>query len=134
MWKFDNLLATTDDGVVTISINREEKLNALNIATVKELRSAIQNVYDSQEIKGVIITGVGSKAFVAGADIEEIAKLNELNGRKFAENGQEVFQMIERLGCRYAGCQCQEQYHNTCGHNLWGHQCRSTNGMRSMVR
>jgi len=62
---------------------------------VEELRSAIQNVYDSQEIKGVIITGVGSKAFVAGADIEEIAKLNELNGRKFAENGQEVFQLIE---------------------------------------
>ncbi len=62
---------------------------------MEELRSAIQNVYDSQEIKGVIITGVGSKAFVAGADIEEIAKLNELNGRKFAENGQEVFQLIE---------------------------------------
>lgn len=95
MWEFDNLLTNIDNGVVTISINREEKLNALNVATVKELRSAIQMVYDSEDVKGVIITGVGSKAFVAGADIEEIAQLNELNGRKFAENGQEVFQMIE---------------------------------------
>lgn len=95
MWNFVNLLASIDDGVVTISINREEKLNALNGATVEELRKAIQNVYDTQEIKAVIITGAGSKAFAAGADIAEIAQLNELNGRKFAENGQEVFQMIE---------------------------------------
>lgn len=95
MWEFDNLLTSIDKGVVTISINREEKLNALNVATVEELRRAIQNVYDSVDVKGVIITGVGSKAFVAGADIGEIAQLNELNGRKFAENGQEVFQMIE---------------------------------------
>lgn len=95
MWDFVNLLTSIDDGVVTISINREEKLNALNGATVEELRKTIQNVYDTPEIKAVIITGAGSKAFAAGADIAEIAQLNELNGRKFAENGQEVFQMIE---------------------------------------
>ncbi len=95
MWKFENLLASIDDGVFTISINREEKLNALNVATVDELRRAIQNVYDSPTIKAAIITGAGSKSFVAGADITEIAQLNELNGRKFSENGQEVFQLIE---------------------------------------
>lgn len=95
MAKFENLLASIDNGVFTISINREEKLNALNVATVDELRRAIQNVYDTQTIKAAIITGTGSKSFVAGADITEIAQLNELNGRKFAENGQEVFQLIE---------------------------------------
>jgi len=95
MWEFDNLLATLDNGVVTISVNREEKLNALNIGTIEELRNAVQNVYDTPEVKGAIITGSGPKAFVAGADISEIAELNELNSRKFAENGQEVFQIVE---------------------------------------
>src|SRR5690606_40090371 len=77
------------------TINRVDKLNSLNVATVEELRIAIQTVYDDKEIKGVIITGKGDKAFVAGADIAEIAELNEVNGRKFSENGQEVLALIE---------------------------------------
>ena len=95
MWQFENLLTSLSDAIVTISVNREEKLNALNIATIEELRVAVQNIYDTEAVKGAIITGSGSKAFVAGADITEIAELSELNSRKFAENGQEVFQMIE---------------------------------------
>lgn len=92
---FDNLSTTLEDGTFTISINRQEKLNALNVATLEELGSAFQNVYDTPDIKGVIITGRGSKAFAAGADISEIAQLNETNGRQFAERGQQIFRMIE---------------------------------------
>jgi len=76
-------------------INRENKMNALNIETMQEIKLVFQHIYDTASIKGVIITGKGLKSFVAGADIEEIAKLNPVNGRKFSENGQEVFDIIE---------------------------------------
>lgn len=92
---FNHLTFAVENSVATITINREDKLNALNVATIDELQEAVRTIYDSPEIKAGIITGKGSKAFVAGADISEIAALNELNSRKFAENGQEVFRMIE---------------------------------------
>ncbi|MGJ3233676.1 enoyl-CoA hydratase/isomerase family protein [Marivirga sp.] len=96
MADFENLQLANDKGVLTITINRAEKLNALNIATIEELREAFQDIYDNNEVKSVILTGAGEKAFVAGADISEISELNEMNGRKFSENGQEVFEMIEK--------------------------------------
>lgn len=92
---YNNLTLQQEDGVLTIKINREEKMNALNIETVGEIKTAMQKVYDDASIAAVIITGAGEKAFVAGADISEIAELSEVNGRNFAENGQEVFQLIE---------------------------------------
>lgn len=95
MTAFDNLDLINKNGILVITIDRVDKLNSLNIATVEELRTAVQTVYDDKEIKGVIITGRGDKAFVAGADIAEIAELNEVNGRKFSENGQEVLALIE---------------------------------------
>ena len=95
MAPFDNLKLSDQDGILTITVNRENKLNALNSATIEELRLAMQQAFDSKGIHGVIITGTGDRAFVAGADIEEMTSLNEMNGRKYAENGQEVFQMIE---------------------------------------
>lgn len=95
MADYQNLLIQEEDGILTITINREDKLNALNVATVEEIRSIFQRVYDEKGIKGVILTGSGEKAFVAGADISEISELNEMNARKFAENGQEVFSLIE---------------------------------------
>lgn len=95
MAEFENLSLSVSNGILTIEIDRVEKMNALNVKTVEEIRSAIQKVYDDKDIKGVILTGKGEKAFVAGADIKEIAELNEVNGRKFAENGQEVFGLIE---------------------------------------
>lgn len=83
--------------ILVITIARPEKHNALNNSTLEELRNAIQGAYDEKDIKGVIITGEGNNAFVAGADISEIANLNELNGRKFSEKGQEIFALIENL-------------------------------------
>jgi enoyl-CoA hydratase len=90
-----NIQTESSDGIMTITINRPERLNALNFETLHELEIAINAIYDDVSIKGAIITGGGEKAFVAGADITEISKLNEMNGRKAAENGQEIFSKIE---------------------------------------
>jgi enoyl-CoA hydratase len=90
-----NIKLTTQEGILIITICRPEKLNALNFETLNELRFCIKKVYDDKHIKGAIITGEGEKAFVAGADILEISKLNEINGRKAAETGQQIFQEIE---------------------------------------
>jgi enoyl-CoA hydratase len=95
MATYENLLLHIQDNILTITINREDKLNALNIETVKEIKNAIQQVYDDPAIRGAIFVGAGPKAFVAGADISEIAELSEVNARSFAERGQEVFSMIE---------------------------------------
>lgn len=92
---YENLLLKDSEGILTITINRESKLNALNQKTLEELKEVFQEVYDNREIKGVIITGSGEKAFVAGADIKELSQVNEMNARKFAERGQEIFDMIE---------------------------------------
>lgn len=96
MINFDHINTNLKEGILVISINRPDKMNALNKATIEEIGEAMQEVYDDKDIKGVIITGEGDKAFVAGADIAEIAELNELNGRKFSETGQEVFSLIEK--------------------------------------
>ena len=95
MPEYINLISEFDEGILTLKVNREQKLNALNIQTLQELRTAVRSIYDRQEIKGAIITGSGSRAFVAGADISEIAGLEEKEAREFAENGQQVFQLIE---------------------------------------
>ncbi len=95
MAQLENLLTEREGNILTITINRESKLNALNLATLTELKETMQAIYDDDEIRGVIITGAGEKAFVAGADISEFLDVNEMNGRKFSEEGQEIFQMIE---------------------------------------
>ncbi|AKQ46872.1 enoyl-CoA hydratase [Rufibacter radiotolerans] len=95
MTHYNNLLLENKGGILFITVNRPNKMNALNIETVKEINTAFQGVYDDSEVRGVILTGSGEKAFVAGADIAEIAELNEVNGRRFAERGQDVFSMIE---------------------------------------
>lgn len=86
------------DGIATITINRASKLNALNYETMEDLRQALQEIYDNPEIRSTIITGEGTKAFVAGADIAELSKLDEVNAKRYSQNGQDVFAMIEN--CR----------------------------------
>ena len=95
MANYQNLKLDIENGILTLTINRPDKLNALNISTIEEIRAAFTDIYDNPDVNGVIVTGAGEKAFVAGADISEIAELTEVNARKFAENGQEVFDMIE---------------------------------------
>ena len=90
-----NILTEEKNGVLYLTVNREDKMNALNFATLEEIKGIFEEAADNRTIKAVIITGAGEKAFIAGADISEIATLNEVNARKFAENGQEIFAMIE---------------------------------------
>jgi enoyl-CoA hydratase len=90
-----NITSQLSSGIFYLTINRPDKLNALNKQTLSELAVLLNQASDDDDVKGIIITGAGEKAFVAGADIREIAELNELNSRKFAEQGQEVFFMIE---------------------------------------
>ena len=95
MEKFKTLHTDLESGMLTITLNKPEKSNALTMQSMQELRTAIQEVYDNAAIKSVLITGAGEEVFSIGEDIHEIQELNELNGRKFAENGQETFSLIE---------------------------------------
>ncbi|MCL5267200.1 MAG: enoyl-CoA hydratase-related protein [Bacteroidetes bacterium] len=81
-----------------ITLNRPDKLNALNSTVLEELGAALNLAESDSEVAAVIITGSGEKAFVAGADISELNKLNVATGKEFAERGQALFQHIEQFG------------------------------------
>jgi enoyl-CoA hydratase len=88
----------TKDGVAFLTINRPEKLNALNDAVIQELSEAVTEIETDNEIRGVLITGAGPKAFVAGADIAELATQGPLSGKARSLAGQDVFRRLERCG------------------------------------
>jgi enoyl-CoA hydratase len=94
---YKNLLLDINEHIAVLTLNRPDKLNALNHETLSELQQALELVQNDENIFIVIITGSGEKAFVAGADISEINKLSMLDGKKFAEFGQSVFSMIEKF-------------------------------------
>jgi enoyl-CoA hydratase len=89
------LLTNFDKGIFIITINRPDKLNALNKKVLDELDNAIQLVYDDENIKAAIITGQGNKAFVAGADISEFVEVSDEQGAELAKRGQQIFFKIE---------------------------------------
>jgi enoyl-CoA hydratase len=95
---FENLMIADDGGVRTVTVNRPEKLNALNVATVNELDEAVSEIETDDAIDAVVVTGAGDKAFVAGADISELAALGPVEAKEFALRGQAVFRRLERLG------------------------------------
>lgn len=92
---YSTIITESDNGIFTITINRPDKLNALNKAVLDELGSVMDSVYKDDKIKSVIITGRGEKAFVAGADIAEFISLEDHKGRTFAKRGQDIFFKIE---------------------------------------
>ena len=89
---------TDADGVATIVVNRPEKRNALNSALIEELGGAFARVAGDPAVRGLILTGAGDKAFVAGADIAEIAALTPEEARQYALRGQRVFRQLETMG------------------------------------
>ena len=95
---YTSLLFNLRDGIAFITINRPDKLNALNDVVIAELDQAVMAVEADRAVGGVILTGVGPKAFVAGADIAELAKQGPFDGTARALAGQAVFRRIERLG------------------------------------
>lgn len=92
---YQNILIKSENGILTITINRPDKLNALNAQTLSELRDVMHHIYGNRETKAVIITGAGEKAFVAGADISEFTGLTVEKAKKFSVNGHEIFNLIE---------------------------------------
>lgn len=95
---FENILITSENGIGQITINRPSKLNALNVATIQELHDGLENLDANPEIRVIIITGEGEKAFVAGADISEFANFSVEEGAHLAAKGQELlFDFVEKL-------------------------------------
>ena len=95
---YQTLLVDVKDGVAFVTVNRPDKLNALNDQLVADLRDVVAALKADPAVKGVILTGAGPKAFVAGADIGELAKQGVLDGRERALNGQAVLTAIETIG------------------------------------
>jgi len=93
----ENVRIETRDGVAIITVDRPKVLNALNAQTVGEIGEAFEQVRNDEAVKAVILTGGGEKAFVAGADIAELAKMTPITGKATAERGQAVFARIERF-------------------------------------
>ncbi|HEX2251129.1 MAG TPA: enoyl-CoA hydratase-related protein [Gemmatimonadales bacterium] len=86
------------DGIARLTVNRPDKLNALNAIVINELGDAVTRIETDAAVRGVIVTGAGSKAFVAGADINELTEHGVTGGRNRALLGQQVFRRLERCG------------------------------------
>jgi enoyl-CoA hydratase len=95
---YENLLFEVADRVAVITVNRPQKLNALNARTVTELAEAFRSVRDDSHVGAAVLTGAGERAFVAGADISEIRQLDPARGVEMARRGQELTLLMERCG------------------------------------
>jgi enoyl-CoA hydratase len=92
-----NVRTETRDGILVVTVDRPKVLNALNAQTVGEIWSAFEAARDDDRVKAIILTGAGEKAFVAGADISELANMTPITGKATAEKGQRIFHRIERF-------------------------------------
>jgi enoyl-CoA hydratase len=95
--EFKSLLLETTDGVAKLTVNRPQSLNALNSELLVELECAFYQLGQDAAVKVVVITGAGEKAFVAGADIKEMADMSAIEGHQFALKGQRVMLAIEKM-------------------------------------
>src|SRR5207253_5718595 len=93
----ENVRFEVRDNVAVITIDRPKVLNALNAQTVGEIAQAFEQARADESVRAVIVTGGGEKAFVAGADINELAAQTPISGKETAQRGQEVLQFIERF-------------------------------------
>ena len=98
MTDYSNIRVERQDGRATITVTRPDKLNALNAATVAELDAAFRELEADDGVRGLIITGEGGKAFVAGADIGELAKMGPITGIDVSRQGSDAFRRLERMG------------------------------------
>jgi enoyl-CoA hydratase len=95
---YENLLYEKKEGIAYITFNRPKLLNALNRKTIEELREALVDARDDEAVRVLILTGAGEKAFVAGADINELARQTPVDGKEFSLYGQGVFHLLETMG------------------------------------
>ena len=101
---YENILLEKKNAIAYVTVNRPRVLNALNMATMEELRVAFSDIKSDASIRVAILTGAGEKAFVAGADIGELAKQDAVSGKEYAHRGQAVLELIENLGKPVIAC------------------------------
>jgi enoyl-CoA hydratase len=101
---FSNVLLEKKNSIAYLTVNRPKVLNALNMATMEELRTAFHDIKNDAGVRVVILTGAGEKAFIAGADIGELAKHDAVSGKEYTHRGQSVLNLIENLGKPVIAC------------------------------
>ena len=101
---FESIILEKKNSIAYVTVNRPKVLNALNSATLEELRAAFTDIKADREIRVVIFTGAGEKAFIAGADINELAQRDAVSGKEYAARGQSVLDLIENLGKPVIAC------------------------------
>ena len=101
---FENILFEKKNDIGYVTVSRPKALNALNMATMDELRIAFTDIQHDNSLRAAILTGAGEKAFVAGADINELAQQDAVSGKAFAMRGQCVLDLIENLGKPVIAC------------------------------
>src|SRR5947207_5853283 len=101
---FSNILFEKKNSIAYVTVNRPKVLNALNMATMEELRSAFHDIKGDATIRVVIFTGAGEKAFIAAADISELAQHDLVSGKEYTHRGQSVLNRIENLGKPVIAC------------------------------
>ncbi len=97
-YEFDTLAVERDGRIATVVVSRPDRLNALNDATVGELRDAFDLLAEDDGVGGIVVTGAGEKAFVAGADIAELSRMGPLDGIRTSRKGQDAFRFLETMG------------------------------------
>jgi enoyl-CoA hydratase/carnithine racemase len=100
----ENLLLAKKSSIAYVTVNRPKVLNALDMATLEELRAAFTDIKNDAAIRVAILTGSGEKAFVAGADISELATQDAIRGKEYTHRGQSVLDLIENLGKPVIAC------------------------------
>lgn len=93
----ENIRTENRDGILFVTVDRPKVLNALNAQTIDEIGRVFEDARDDGSVRCVVVTGGGEKAFVAGADINELAKMTPMSAKAVAEKGQSVFNAIERF-------------------------------------
>src|SRR5881398_2902018 len=101
---FSNILFEKKNSIAYVTVNRPKVLNVLNMATMEELRTAFHEIKNDAGVRVVILTGAGEKAFIAGADIGELAEHDAVSGKEYTHRGQSVLNLIENLGKPVIAC------------------------------
>src|ERR1700690_3637123 len=101
---FENILLEKKSSIAYVTVNRPKVLNALNSATMEELRAAFTDIKNDVNIRVAILIGAGEKAFIAGADIGELAVQDAVAGKEYTHRGQSVLDLIENLGKPVIAC------------------------------
>jgi len=101
---FTNILFEKKNAIAYVTVNRPKVLNALNMATMEDLRAAFHDIKNDADVRVVIVTGAGEKAFIAGADIAELNQNDAITAKEYTHRGQSVLNLIENLGKPVIAC------------------------------